>query len=121
MLPFITLQPVDLGNAQKSLDTPEILAPEATEPTAIFADLLRLNSEQAGLPLPLDGSALPARGNALPPGPAPLPAVLPESLQQPNVTLTAALAPDTQQAATPQDARARQQYADPGRGPGDIV
>ncbi len=66
MLPLITLQPSDLANFETGLNAPELLPPEAAEPSAAFADLLRLGVETGDRQLPVVGIRLPQAGNELP-------------------------------------------------------
>ena len=66
MLPTILLQPVELGTPGKSLDTADLLPSDATEPTALFADLLRISAEPVQPDMPPRGIGLPEGGNALP-------------------------------------------------------
>ncbi len=66
MLPLITLQTSDLASFDTGLNSAELLPQEAAEPSAAFADLLRLGVAAAKRQLPVDGIPLPESGNDLP-------------------------------------------------------
>ena len=106
MLPLFNLQPTSLANFETGLNTAELLPQEAAEPSAGFAELLRLGVETANRPLSVDGMPLPQAGNPLPlttlaeleavatdvPDAAPLPAIetLHAELLQPAPIVAAA-------------------------------
>ncbi len=66
MLPFFTLQTVNLELGDLTRQGPELLPADATEPTALFAELLRVSADEAGVALPQYGMPLPVAGSALP-------------------------------------------------------
>ncbi len=66
MLPLINLQPSNPASFDTGLNSAELLPQEAAEPSAVFADLLRLGTAPAGPQQPLVGISLPQPGNDLP-------------------------------------------------------
>ena len=67
MLPMMLLQPSDLATFDTALNSADLLPPEASEPSAAFADILNLGlaaDEPADISL---GTLLPQAGNVLPP------------------------------------------------------
>ena len=66
MLPLITLQPSNPASFDTGLNSAELLPQEAAEPSAVFADMLRLGTAPTGPQQPLVGISLPQPGNDLP-------------------------------------------------------
>lgn len=66
MLPILFLQPSDLATFDTTLNSAELLPPEASEPTAAFADILSLGVESAEVSELALGTPLPQAGNDLP-------------------------------------------------------
>ena len=66
MLPLFNLQLTNLAIFDTGLNTAELLPQEAAEPSAAFAELLRLGVEASERQLPVVGTALPRAGNPLP-------------------------------------------------------
>lgn len=66
MLPFMTLQPLQLDISGKTTEIADLQPSDAIEPVATFADLLQLDMAVSTPTLPAEGTPLPPTGNALP-------------------------------------------------------